>query len=398
MKFYYSLMLTPIIFVTVFVISLTETDDGTFKRFEDLKEIDGIYSVNNVPYSGEVRVYYKDNNLLRKVELVNGMLDGKYEEYYENGNVFYTGKYIKGKKEGNFKTYREDNRLYESSWYKNGLKNGVERIYTNVDGTLTEEIEYKDGQKNGWEEQYTFDSKPSTRGFYVNGVANGRWEEYRLGYLGLEGDMLDGEQNGEWREYIPGTKNILTVSNYKKGVLHGKYIEYSMFSPGKITIVGFYDNGKKTGEWNSYYDDGQLKWKGTYIDGELNGKVKSYDSKDIFWETPYVNGKREGLSKKYFVKNGESILSEVTVYKNDMLNGTEISLLIFRDDNEVKPIVAVKTEFKDDEKIKSESYTFNGMGKIISIKYREYGSNSELINEYTEDCKRKCEGELYLED
>lgn len=158
-------------------------------------------------------------------------------------------------------------------------------------------IEYKDGQKNGWEEQYTFDSKPSTRGFYVNGVANGRWEEYRLGYLGLEGDMLDGEQNGEWRRYIPGTKKISTVSNYKKGVLNGKYIEYSIYSPDKISAIGFYDNGKKIGEWNEYNDDGRLIWKGTYVDGELNGKAESYNS-EVFWETPYINGKRDGLAKK----------------------------------------------------------------------------------------------------
>lgn len=92
------------------------------------------------------------------------------------------------------------------------------------------------------------------------------------------------------------------------------------------------------------------------------------------------------------------MLSVIEAYKDDMLNGTKIYLMGFNDNNKTELIVAGKTEFKDDKKIKSELYTFNGLKKIISIEYREYGSNGELINEYTVDCKRKCEGELYLEE
>lgn len=98
MRFNYSLILVPIVFLAAFAIYITKTEEETFKRFEDLKEIDGIYFINNAPYSGEVRVYDKDNKILKKADLLNGILNGKYEEYYENGNISYTGKYISKKK------------------------------------------------------------------------------------------------------------------------------------------------------------------------------------------------------------------------------------------------------------------------------------------------------------
>ena len=48
---------------------------------------------------------------------------------------------------------------------------------------------------------------------------------------------------------------------------------------GKINQIGYYSNGIRVGQWNSYYNKNQLKSTFFYHKGKKNGMAYGYDSK-----------------------------------------------------------------------------------------------------------------------
>ena len=59
------------------------------------------------------------------------------------------------------------------------------------------------------------------------------------------------------------------------------------------------------GHIKEYYDNGILKFEGTYLNGERHGEIKSYHDNGILkFEGKYLNGKRNGKGKEYN-KDGE---------------------------------------------------------------------------------------------
>ena len=49
------------------------------------------------------------------------------------------------------------------------------------------------------------------------------------------------------------------------------------------------------GEGFEYYDNGKIKFKGEYLNGERNGKAIEYESNwsEIIFEGEYINGKKK---------------------------------------------------------------------------------------------------------
>jgi antitoxin component YwqK of YwqJK toxin-antitoxin module len=96
-------------------------------------------------------------------------------------------------------------------------------------------------------------------------------------------------------------------------------------------------NGEKNGKSKEYYDNGQLKFEGEYLDGKKNGKSKEYyDNGRLKFEGEYLNGKRwngyilsnTNKNFKFVIKNGNG---KIKVYNNkgelifegDYINGVK---------------------------------------------------------------------------
>jgi len=72
----------------------------------------------------------------------------------------------------------------------------------------------------------------------------------------------DGLKNGVFIIYNDSTRCII-ISNYKKGLLHGRYKQY--FDEGNLSISGKYLHGKKNGKWNYYSKSGAIiSWQKYY--------------------------------------------------------------------------------------------------------------------------------------
>ena len=64
----------------------------------------------------------------------------------------------------------------------------------------------------------------------------------------------------------------------EQGELHGYWESY--YDNGQLDYKGNYVNGNRHGYWEDYYDNGQLSSKGNYLNGEQHG----------YWEDYYPNG------------------------------------------------------------------------------------------------------------
>ena len=119
----------------------------------------------------------------------------------------------------------------------------------------------------------------------------------------ISGKYKIGDKNGIGKEYKLGTNELIFEGQYLKGKRNGKGKEYNENSV--LKFVGEYLNGKK---WNrkGYGKDNNVKYELNggngiikendnsyeYLKGEINGKVRYYNSEKFLFEEEYLNGKK----------------------------------------------------------------------------------------------------------
>jgi antitoxin component YwqK of YwqJK toxin-antitoxin module len=79
----------------------------------------------------------------------------------------------------------------------------------------------------------------------------------------------------------------------------------------------FYEDGKKEGEYKSWYDNGQLYTQGLYKDGKKEGEHKIWhDNGQLYTQGLYKDGKKEGEHKIWY-RDGQ--LFTQGLYKDGIL-------------------------------------------------------------------------------
>jgi antitoxin component YwqK of YwqJK toxin-antitoxin module len=74
----------------------------------------------------------------------------------------------------------------------------------------------------------------------------------------------------------------------------------------QLNLINLYDEkGKRHGLWEEYYSNGQLSYKGNYVNGEEHGLWERYYFNGQLWyKGNYVNRKEHGYWEWYF-DNGD---------------------------------------------------------------------------------------------
>jgi antitoxin component YwqK of YwqJK toxin-antitoxin module len=75
----------------------------------------------------------------------------------------------------------------------------------------------------------------------------------------------NGERHGYWEQYYDNGQ-LSYKGNYVNGNKHGYWEDY--FYNGQLNYKGNYVNGKPHGYWESYWDNGELDYKGFYDMGK----------------------------------------------------------------------------------------------------------------------------------
>ena len=72
-----------------------------------------------------------------------------------------------------------------------------------------------------------------------------------------------GREHGIWEDFFFGF--LWKRKNYFKGVLHGEQKEW--YRDGKLESIKTYKMGVRCGPTIGYYENGEISWKGQYLNG-----------------------------------------------------------------------------------------------------------------------------------
>ena len=295
----------------------------------------------NDKLDGYLKEYTIKGNLIKSVKYLNGIEQIILPEFtksnikverYENGNIKSEGTFVDDKPEGLHREYTPEGKLQTAKFFNKGTlaAEGFLDTLNNKQGTWTE---------------YHNDGSIKAKGFYKNNKKVGDWMYYyengNIEQIGKYDSKGRAQGNWEWyyacKTNCPSNKGILKKQEYyDNNRLEGDFVEYN--DSGKVITKGqFIDNekegkwileyfdyreegnyryGKRHGEWKHYYlDIDKLRFVGSYIDGEPDGKQIYYHKSGLKkQETKYINGIKEG-EWNYYDETGTLILS--ITFKND---------------------------------------------------------------------------------
>ena len=95
----------------------------------------------------------------------------------------------------------------------------------------------------------------------------------------------------------PFHPNDLVIRN---GIFYKKFTDTPFIGDVSGQQNGTIINGKRDGFWESYYENGQLNWKGSYKDDCLDGPWEYYyDNGQLSYKGNYIGGKEDGIFEHY---------------------------------------------------------------------------------------------------
>ena len=110
-------------------------------------------------------------------------------------------------------------------------------------------------------------------------------------------------------------ETIYTLRNREITVLPE---EITFCNDGKKVQYTIYRNGKKNGEYKTWYENGQLKFVNRYVDDKIDKiAIKYFKSGNVQGVSTYKNGLLNGHCILYF-HNGNTYRQ--SIYENDKLN------------------------------------------------------------------------------
>jgi len=287
-----------------------------------ISEIDnkgGRYFYKGEPFTGEIFDKNKDNFLITEFQVENGFKKGYYIKYGRYGNKLFELNFINNNAiDGHFIFYFDINRIkttdnkevvqMEGTIIKGKLVGQFKHNIKGLYGDLILEKYTLDNNSNvlNWEKKV--ENSEIILGKYTNGIKkiyyiNGNLKS-KIKYTNL-----NLEYNFRW----------MNVNIYEKsGEITGEYITY--FENGNIQEKGNYSNGIKRGEWSTYYENGQIYKKDLYDEnGKLNGPfVYFFEDGQLFQKGNYHNGNLDGWWEQHYRGGVPREIEYKTLYKDGL--------------------------------------------------------------------------------
>ncbi len=320
------------------VISVMEYNDNYLVNRERINRTD-----KQGRKQGAYRAYYENGTIKKEEHYLDNQLHGYYREFDGRGMLITAIRYERGEIKEEIdqdlrelldmkSTYDEQGRLVFTGGYKEGIPIGIHRFYDTT-GVVENAYQYnqlgqkigegvidEQGRKTGsWTDFYSTGEIRSA-GRYLDNLQSGPWNYYFInGGIEQKGRFDKGRFQGLWIWYYPNG-NIWREESYFNGREDGLFTEYDqegnilakgdyisgerngewIYQVGDQQEKGSYVIGLREGEWKYYYKDGQLKYEGTYSQGNPDKYHKYYYPSGVLKEEQYYEmGIREKNWKKY---------------------------------------------------------------------------------------------------
>ncbi len=274
-------------------------------------------------------------------------------DYHFNGNISFTGEYKNGDANGTFKWYGPGGQLITEGAYIDDEKDGSWKWYT-IDGKPESESIYEFGRANGTWTNYYDNGKPEiVRTFLLDDQEGDLIRYYKNGQVDMKGPYQGDERNGAFN-YYDETGQLQIVKYYTNGQVigysyngaDGNLVKMIPVSNGNGTIIGYYQNGKKSMEY-------------TMSKGWFEGKYTEYfASGKVYEESIYKNDDYNGVRKVYY-SNGKVRLEEN--YKDGVLDGETKE---YTEDGKLKETIRYIQGDRFGERV-----LYNSAGKVVKTIY-----------------------------
>lgn len=151
-----------------------------------------------------------------------------------------------------------------------------------------------------WGKRY-INNKLLSEGFFINGIQLGQGKEYYdNGFLKYEGNFAGGLASGQGKLYENNGK-LKYIGNFANGYASGQGRIFD--ANGKLKCEGNFarlpsnqenikDPSVPSGRCKEYYDNGQLKYEGDFLNGVWHGDGRSYDANGrLIYKGKFLYGK-----------------------------------------------------------------------------------------------------------
>jgi antitoxin component YwqK of YwqJK toxin-antitoxin module len=315
--------------------------------------IDGQINGQSIDYSYNYDTETNDISLISNYK--NGMLNG-IQQVYKNGALICTRNYVDDALNGESIFYDENQAVLSKVNYMDGIPQNGKVYEYDEDNNIASALNYKNGNLNGESIYYEYGTL-TRKEQYDNGI-----KTQATSYCSFLADTVltltyqnDEPYNGRSIEY-----NVL--SEYKNGNLIQK-TTYSDENDGAITMKEVFVDDKST--QFSYYADGTVKQKQTFVSETLNGEAVAYKptgatlAQGTFAEGTPVSG-----SFACFNRYDETAYILVTI------KGKSISATLYEDGKAKSNYSSSAT----DEEV-SETDVFSNFWTMLSTQFSDYDFN-----------------------
>jgi antitoxin component YwqK of YwqJK toxin-antitoxin module len=138
---------------------------------------DGIWRLNDTPYSGKCIAYHQNGNKESESEFMEGKMNGYTISYYRNGNIEESVEWKSGIASGKVKYYYETGQITEEGQVVNESKEGIWKAYYS-NGQIESIENYKNNVLTDSFIGYYMNGNIEMIGFWENGVQDGKWTFY----------------------------------------------------------------------------------------------------------------------------------------------------------------------------------------------------------------------------
>jgi antitoxin component YwqK of YwqJK toxin-antitoxin module len=279
-----------------------------------------------------IKSTYFEKEIVRE-NFVNDIKEGYTSYYYTDGKIRLTINFIKGREQGMAKEYSPKGTVITLLEYKNGYLVGKEKVNRyNTDslkqgkwvsfypnGNIQSEAYYMAGIKSGYFKEYSQDGNLLSVVKYINGELQKDAEE--VAKLDIKTEYYP---NGAFKR-VGSYKNNISEGITREYSLDGKIDSAKVYKNGVIVGKGIVDEqGLKQGIWTEYYDAGELKDHGKYVNGLKIGDWKFYYMNGKIEQTgTYLKNEKPDGEWKWYYENTD-LLRRDEVYSEGVENGTFI--------------------------------------------------------------------------